>query len=295
MNNPIMFGDNEMLDYFNTQPSAVKGRVNSTTDYYKRMLYTKIYSTLKFTIPKSWNLNYFRFWLFHYGSIGVIYTDKFGWVAQPYSVVKLNLYYNPQVIQVYNSFITEPKIGVIGKNAGIVHLMDDYFGLDDVVTRYAEMLAQCDRSINVNLMNSNVTVMFEADSKKQADEVKTMYQQATEGKPFVAINKDTLDGKKLTSMINNVGSNYICDKVQTTKRNIVNEFLTEIGIRNANYDKKERLNSQEVSENDDETKAILSVIFDNITKCFEEINAISDLGLKVEYAYDYGKEVNIDE
>lgn len=290
MNSPIMFGQQQLLNYFNIQPSEVKAVCNEGTEFYKRYLYSKVYSTLQFSIPESWDLNYFRFWLFHYGSIGVIYTREYGWVAQPYSITELNLYYNPRKITVYNQFIKKPKTGIIGINAGIIKVMDDYYGLDDIVTRYAVELAQIDKAVNVNLMICNVTSMFEADSKKQADEIKEAYTQATQGKPLVVLNKEVMNGKSITTLLPSAGSNYIVDKLLQARRAIINAFLTEIGIRNANYEKRERLNSQEVAENNDETKAIISIIFDNIKECMERINKFSGLGLDVKMRYNYSEE-----
>lgn len=290
MNSPIMFGQQQLLNYFNIQPSEVKAVCNEGTEFYKRYLYSKVYSTLQFTIPESWDLNYFRFWLFHYGSISVIYTREYGWVAQPYSITELNLYYNPRKITVYNQFIRKPKTGIIGINAGIIKVMDDYYGLDDIVTRYAVKLAQIDKAVNVNLMNCNVTAMFEADSKKQADEIKEAYTEATQGKPLVVLNKEVMNGKTISTLLPSAGSNYIVDKLLQARRTIINAFLTEIGIRNANYEKRERLNSQEVEENNDETKAIISIIFDNIKECMERINKFSGLGLDVKMRYNYSEE-----
>jgi hypothetical protein len=288
-----MFGQEMILDHFNIQPSMVKGRANAGTEFYKRLLYTKIYSTLDFTLPEGWKKNYFRFWLFHIGSIAVIYTKEFGWVCQPYSIIELDLYYNPKIIQVYNQFITTPKIGAVGVNAGIIKCMDDYFGLDDIVTRYATDLAQCDRSIEVNLMNSNVTAFFKAKSKKDADAIKEAYGQATTGKPFVVVNKEVMDDEAIETLLPNIKNNFIVNDLLQARRGILNAFLTEIGIRNANYDKRERLNSQEVNENNDETSAIISVMYDNIKKSMETINDISGLGLDVKLHYDYDdREVN---
>ena len=294
MNNPIMFSQDMIMNHFNIQPSDVKGRANAGTEFYKRLLYTKIYSTLEFTLPETWKKNYFRFWLFHFGSIGVIYTNEFGWVAQPYSVIKLDLYYNPKIIQVYNSFITTPKIGAVGVNASIIKCMDDYFGLDDIVTRYATDLAQCDRSIEVNLMNSNVTAFFKAKSKKDADAIKEAYALATTGKPFVVINKEVMEDEVIDTMLPNMKNNFLVNDLLQARRGILNAFLTEIGIRNANYDKRERLNSQEVNENNDETSAIITVIYDNIKRSMEEVNAVSGLGLDVKLHYDYRDEEDVD-
>lgn len=295
MNNPIMYDKQMISDYFNMQPNEVKGKANAGVEFYKRLLYTKIYSTFKFTLPETWKQNYFRYMLFHYGSLAVIYTKEFGWVCQPYSIEKLDIYYNPKIIQVYNQFIKEKKIGIIGTNAGIIKCMDDYFGLDDIVTRYATMLAQCDKDMEINLMNSNVTAFFEAENKKQAETLKEAYGKATAGVPFIVVNSDVMSDKSITTMFPDVKANFIVNELLQARRSILNAFLTEIGIRNANYDKRERLNSQEVSENNDETRAIISVIYDNIKKGMEEINSFSDLGLSVELAYDYttdSEEVN---
>ena len=287
---PIMFDQDMLLNHFNIQPSVVKGRANAGVEFYKRLLYTKIYSTLEFTLPETWKKNYFRFWLFHVGSIGVIYTNEFCWVAQPYSIIQLELYYNPKIIQVYNQFITTPKIGAVGVNAGIIKCMDDFFGLDDIVTRYATDLAQCDRSIEVNLMNSNVTAFFKAKNKKDADAVKEAYAKATTGEPFVVINKEVMDEESIETLLPNMKNNFIVNDLLQARRGIINAFLTEIGIRNANYDKRERLNSQEVSENNDETSAVISVIYDNIKKSMDEVNEISGLNMGVKMHYDYTEE-----
>lgn len=290
MNSPIMFDQEMLLDHFNIQPSVVKGRANAGVEFYKRLLYTKIYSTLEFTLPEDWKKNYFRFWLFHVGSIGVIYTNEFGWVCQPYSILELDLYYNPRIIQVYNQFIKTPKIGAIGVNAGIIKCMDDFWGLDDIVTRYATDLAQCDRSIEVNLMNSNVTAFFKAKNKKDADAIKEAYAKATTGEPFVVINKEVMDDEAIETLLPNMKNNFLVNDLLQARRGILNAFLTEVGIRNANYDKKERLNSQEVNENNDETSAIITVIYDNIKQSMEEVNAVSGLNLDVQLHYDYDEE-----
>ena len=295
LNDPIAYNNQMFTDYFNMQPNEVKGRANAGVEFYKRLLYTKIYSTFKFSLPESWKQNYFRYMLFHWGSLAVIYTNEFGWVAQPYSIQKIDIYYNPKIIEVYNQFIKDRKIGIIGINAGIINCMDDYFGLDDIVTRYATMLADCDKSVNINLMNCNVTAFFEAENKKQADTIKEAYGKATSGVPFIVLNSDVMKARTITTMFPDVKNNFIVNDLLQARRSILNAFLTEIGIRNANYDKKERLNSQEVNENNDETRAVISVIYDNIKTSMEDINTFSGLRLDVEMAYDYSpqdKEVN---
>lgn len=287
MNDFITFNQMELANYFNMQPCSVKGVANQGVEFYKRLLYTKIASLFEFTIPTEWKINWLRFFLFQYGSIACIYTREYGWIIQPYGVTKLDINYNPKEIIVNNANLPESKTGVIGVNAGLIHCFDDYRGFEDIVVRYATDLANLDKSIEVNLMNCNATVLFEAENKKQADAMKEAYAEATTGKPFVAVSKEVGARNGMSPFFQSASSNFITDKLLQARRTIMNNFLTEIGIRNANYEKKERLNSAEVNENNDETRAIISVVFDNIKKDIEEINKISGLKLDVKLRYDY--------
>lgn len=285
MHNPTMYQEKAFNDYRQLQPSEVKGAHNSDVVKNKRYLWNKLYSVFKFGLPEQWELDWFRFWLFHAGSIAVIYTKEFGWICNPYGVTKLNLYYHPSEIIVTNHALPSSKDGIIGLNAEIVYCMDDFLGLDDLITKYAIKLAEIDKSIAINLMNSNVSLVYEADDKKQAETIKEAYGQATTGKPLITLNKSANIGEGLKPLINNVKNTFIVTELQDAKRAVVNEFLTEIGIKNANTDKRERLITSEVDANDDETRALCSVIFENLRKCFEKVNKISGLGLSVELRY----------
>ena len=289
---PMNFGEQSCLEYFNAQPSAVKGQSNFATQFYKRYLYNLIYSLFEFeNLPNDWKINYFRLWLFQFGSIAVVYTKKFGWICHPYSIVKLDMYYNPKIIQINNRFINKPVVGVIGTNAQVLHCFDDFYGFEPIVIQYAEKLASCDKDIDISLMNANVTMSAEVSSKKEGEALKKAYEDATTGKPLIVMNNNILKGKPITTFMANPKNNFIAKDILDAKRTIINEFLTVIGIRNANYDKKERLNSQEVNENNDETKALISVVFDNLSDDIKRLNDLSGLNIKIKLRYDYDEEV----
>lgn len=282
MDMPITYEQNSMAQYWVQQPSTVNGQNTNATQYEKRYLYQLIFSRFKFGLPKDWDLNFFRYWLFSWGSIAVMYTREYGWICAPYSVSQINMYWNPKEIVITNSYLTNPKYGVIGVNSGIIKLFDDYGGLDDLVRHYAVKLAQIDRCIDVNLMNANVTKYFEARNKKHAQEIKDLYAQSTQGEPLVVANESVTKGKQIDTLYKDIKTTYIVNDLLQSKRTIINEFLTKIGIANANYDKRERLNTDEVNQNDEETKAMINVIYDNIKEGIAEINSISGLGITVE-------------
>lgn len=301
-NLPITMNEQTWFSYFNMQPSQVKGQANSSVEYYKRILYNKIFSVFDFTIPKDWHINWFRFWLFQFGSIAVIYTKKFGWICAPWSTVKLDYQYQPKIIMVTNSYLDKTVIGEVGNNASIIHLFDDYYGYEPIVRRYAELLANVEKSLNVNLFNTNVSFFAEADSKKKAEEIYEAYAEASTGKPFVVVGTKVLKGESLKPLLPNSKQNFLSTELLEVRRGIINAFLTEVGIRNVSVQKKERLTQGEYEENNDETQALTSVVFGNLKKDIETTNNVSGLNLSVKLRYNYisseqtdeNKEVNKD-
>ena len=289
LNSPITFNDQMISEYFNVQPAEVIGQHNLTTRYYKRMLLNKIFSVYNFDIPDKRMLAWFRFWLFTWGSVAYVKTnDKLGWVFYPYSVTDINYIYQPSKIQVtLNRPDFEPMERTVGKDAEIVYLVDDRFGIMDIVDRYAEMLAECDKDINVNLMNANVSIAAYANDKKEADELKEAYERATTGQPFITMNNSLLFDDSMKPMFKDVKGSFIANDLVQTRRAILNAFLTEIGIRNSNYEKKERLTTSEINENNDETRALVLVWYDNLKECFKRCQEISGEELNVSLNYEY--------
>lgn len=286
MNNPVSYQHQMITAHFNMQPYEVKGVVNGDVQYHKRYLYNKIISVFDFYIPKTWARNWFRFWLFKAGSIAVVYTHRYGWICQPYSIETLDYQMQPKQILVYNSYIPNEIHGIIDINCGIIHLLDDYFGIDDLLTHYAVLLSQVEKDININLMNANVSYMAEVESPKQAKDIKQAYEDATIGKPLTVINKDILKGQSITTLLNKPKDNFICLDLMETRRAIINAFLTDVGIRNVSVMKKERLTADEASDNNDETKAIVSIMLENMRNDMQKINSLSGLNLDVRLRFE---------
>lgn len=273
-------------DFFNAQPCEVLGVVNGTTLFWKRYLYRKVFGSFKFTIPENIPRNFFLFWLFKYGSIAVPYTEQFGWVASPYGVTKLDFYYQPKKFTIANPYLKSNMEWTNGENGVIVKLNYDYFGIEDLITHYAQKLASCDKSIDINLMNANVAMALEAENKKEADELKEAYAEATTGKPFVAINKQLLNKGGLSSFFKDVKSNYIANDILESRAKIINEFLTIIGLNNSNNDKRERMITDEVNANNEDIKSISELWLENIEEGFKKLRELTGLEWRVDRRFE---------
>lgn len=292
INQPITYKDQELADYFGLQPSEVRGALNVSTCYYDRILLNIIYSLFKIGIPKeglSMQIprNYLRYWLYIVGTYATIWTNKFGWIINPYTVKEFDLYYQPKQILVTNRFLDSERIGLVGINCEITKIFDDYRGVLPIIKQYSSMLAACDKAIQVNLMFTGRGKIIGVPDKKAADTIKEAFSKTTDGTPIATVNKDILgDGQKLSDLVVDFSAPFVGDKVHELKRSIMNDFLTTIGVNNANINKKERLVSDEVNANNDEVETIKSIMLENIRDSFERTNELTGLEFTVEERFN---------
>lgn len=263
--NPAYFESQMLIDEFNPKPSEVKGSLNSATIYYQRKLFRKFLAVWDIKLPKEWRFNWFSVLLFKYGSIAIVHSAK-RWYALRYTVKEWDMYYNPAKIECTVPWSTKTLKGTIGENAAIINISPDFWGINDILIDYAEKLAACDKAINVNLMLTGKGAIIGAKTKKQADTLKEAFARSTTGEPFTIINSDLGEGVSLHDLVESLNTPYIADKIQIEKRQIMNEFLTDVGIANANYDKRERLNADEVNQNNIETRAGVDTMY----RCMQE-------------------------
>lgn len=282
-NGPVMFFEQELQNYFQLLPSEVKGSLNTETAYYEWALMWLVYYRYKLKIPKNIALNYFRFWLFHYGSIGLIYTNKFGWIAGNYGVSEVDMYYQPRQLTFSNPFLDDVKVGIVGINSCIIKLFDDFSGFKPFIRRTAQKLAACDKAMDVNLMVSSMGKLVGAPNKKTSNTLKEALSDLTFGKPYVVMNSSDLESINVNQLVSELAGEFHADKIQELKRSYVNEFLTLIGVNNANLNKRERLNTDEVNANNDEIQAIPTlVIEDNLAPDLELASKLTGEEFSVE-------------
>lgn len=263
-------------DFFARKPSDVDGVMNTSTLYYRMYLLKKLFGRFTFeNIPEGWDEDYMLDVLFLNGYFTVTDTEA-GILPLKCGLTGINVFEKPTTVVVAN-----PVLGnferTIDVNCVVVQLQPDYSGVYPIINRYATLLAMCDSSIAVNLMNTKAAHVFGATNKAQAETLKKMYDQISCGEPAVFI-KDGLNEENVFTMP--VKQYFIADDVQLLKRKIVAEFLTEIGINNTNLDKRERLTDDEVNANDQEVIANIQCWIDNITWGIKKVNKMFGLDIR---------------
>lgn len=253
-------------------PNTIHCRNTALFGYFQRYLLQEVFSLFKWTMPETWDEDYFRYVLFCSGTVAIIRTDEFGVIPQHCTLGGYNVFYRPAW-----AIITNPLLGSIkaniDKECTVIKLMPDYAGIMDLVNHYADQMALVCETVQIDVNNVKIATIFGAENKAQAEAYKKMFDQVAAGNPAIVLGKNMLkdiDGSPAwMPFTQNVKNTYIVTELLADLRTIRDQFLTDIGIPNANTQKRERLITDEVNANNVETR----------TKCELWLESIK-LGIK---------------
>lgn len=282
---PVGYGD---INLYNAQfsPSTVHVKNTALQRYFRKYLLQKAISVFKWTLPEEWDEDYFKYTLYGLGYIAVLNTRSFGVICQGGALGGYNLYYRPSYIMITNPLLRGTITANINTDCAIIKLQPDYSSIMDIVGYYADQLALAAEALGMNLVNVKTGVVFGAKNKAQAESYKKMYDRLGDGNPAIVIDKDLLDdtGKPTWSpFVQNMKEQYISSDILSDMRKIEAMFDTDIGIPNANTDKKERLVTDEVNANNVETATRCELWLDSIRKGIEQANNMYGLKITVDW------------
>ena len=268
-------------------PSTVHVKDSGLCRYFTKYLLQKAMSVFEWDLPATWNKDYFLYVLYCWGYVAVVNTDKFGVIPQGCGLKGYDVFYAPTHAVIANpllSGILEPRIGT---QCELLKLQPDFSGILDLVGHYAEQMALASQSVSVNLLNSKLSYVFTAKTKALAESLKKMYDQIASGEPAVVIDsriKKAADGEETWKAFEqNVGGNYIVTDLLADLRKIEAMFDTEIGIPNANTDKRERLIQDEVNANNIETYSKCAMWLENLQDACKRVNDMFGLSIAVRW------------
>lgn len=263
----------------------------------KRWLIQDVISRFYFgNIPEHWDKDYMLYTIFCLGYSSFLKTDKFGVIPQNCSLSGFNVFYRPYIARVINPAFDRTYDLVIGRDCEIVKLQPDYSSIMDIVDYYGNLMALCISTAEVNLLNSKLSYLFIANNKAGAEAFKKLYDDLASGNPAAVMDKDLINEKtgdlNISYFSQNIGQNFIAPQIFDTLRTLKNMFDTEIGIPNANVDKRERLTDDEVNVNNAETYARVNLWLDTLRDGFAKVNAMFGLNITVDFRHYDNPDVN---
>ena len=280
--------DYQTLNYYNASrsPSTVHVKNTRLRRYFRKYLFQKAISVFKWTLPEEWDKDYFLYTLYGLGYIAVINTDQYGVICQGGSLGGYNLYYRPSYIIITNPLIRGTITANLETECALVKLQPDYSSIMDLVGYYADQLALAAESLGINMLNVKSGTVFGAESKAKAESYKKMYDTLSDGDPAVVIDKKLLDDQGKPTWFpftQHIKESYVVTDILSDMRKIEAMFDTEIGIPNANTDKRERLITDEVNANNAETATRCELWLETVRKGIDKANQMYNTNISVEW------------
>lgn len=238
--------------------------------YFQRYYLDKAMSTLKWELPDGWNYDYFRYTLYIKGFVSGLYTNQYGIICQDCGLLDMTLYDLPRAIYIGNQFLQINR-REIGDYCELFYLNGDMRSAMESIDIYASASANAMLTLLTNMQNSKLSYIFSCDNKKEAETLKKLFDRVLSGEMAV-FTKQNLTGK-WELFVQNVGQNYIADRILADLKKIENRFNTEWGIPNTNVEKKERMSETEVESNDGETKSKIWIVLDRLKRQVDSFNS----------------------
>nr|DAU73672.1 MAG TPA: upper collar protein [Caudoviricetes sp.] len=147
---------------------------------------------------------------------------------------------------------------------------------------FARKLYEVDRAIDVNVKGQKTPKVILCDENERLTML-NLFMKYDGNQPFIFGTKN-LDLKSIQTL--DTSSPYLSDKLYQLKTQIWNEALTYLGISNVNFNKKERLVSDEALRNSGSTVSSRYTRLNMREKAADEINRMFGTDIRVKYRED---------
>lgn len=286
---PVDYNFNNMYNA-RYSPSVVHAKNTGLAWFFKKYLLQKLVSVYKFEgLPKEWAENYFTYTLFVMGFVSIINTDKYGVLPQHCGLGgRLNVMYQPSTVIISNPLLPYQEL-TINKDCALVKMQIDYCGAWDIISYYGELLALASETASINLVNSKYSYVFVGDKQSSIESLKQMFDRIQSGEPAVFVDKDLFNEDGTPTWLQfdqNVKQNYIVGDIMADMHRIMNMFNTEIGIPNANFEKSDRLITDEVNANNVDTMSKAVLWREEIQKGLDVANEMFGLNMSVKMRFE---------
>lgn len=290
----------EMLYNSAQSPNNVHCRNTALVQYYTKYLFQKVLSVFKFSgIPDYWSMNYFLYVLFGWGYVAVINTDKYGVIPQLCGLAGYNVFYQPTTAVIGNPLLNIDRELRIGTDTEIIKVQPDYSSVMDIVTTYGDLMRLCLETAGINLINSKLSYVFFASHKNARESMKKRYDKYASGELITVVDKTLKDeqtGEPAWQLFTqNVGQNYISDRILNDMKTIEDRFNTDIGIPNANTQKRERMIVDEVNVNNVDTQSKVLLWLETMQDGINRVNKMFNTNISVEYRYKTSEVIDYEE
>lgn len=247
--------------------------------YYKLMLVARSLFEWE-NLPNNMDERWIEKYLFTSGKC-IFYKDPImgymvAGLAQQGSV---NCYGDPtSVWPVAENYTYNGEKLVNGENCYVIRNNDLMLPNFPIIRHYAYKLCNIDRAIDTNVEAVKTPIIVRC-SEKQKLSLKNAINQRKDNEPVIW-SSDLADINEMVDTLTTKAP-IVFPQLQTQKHMILNEVFTDLGINNANMDKRERMVANEVEANNEQVKACEDVMLKARQQACKEINRIFGTNISV--------------
>ena len=241
-------------------------------------------------LPDSVDSRYLEQTLHRFGYLAFYKDDKLGYiVVQGAQSGNLNVYGQPVSYHAtsanysktfplyhYVDMDTTKKQGVLIRNN------DMAMPTIPTIELFSEDLTQLKAVTRINI-NAQKTPYLVVGNDFNKLSLLQVYHQVEDNAPAIFVD-EKLDLSQIT--IHSTPAPYVVDKLNTQRMAVWNEFMTFLGIQNANIEKKERMITDEVNANDSQVVNSSNIYLKARQEACELINKLYGLNVSVKLRSD---------
>lgn len=228
-------------------------------------------------LPDHINQKWIEEKLFTHGECMFYKDDVIGFNVAKLTRDGVNHQDEPIYARPFATGLNDSKKYKVGSECVIIRNNNLSLPLEMKVQLFAYRLAEITRTQDINI-NAQKTPIVIICGDRQRLSLKNVFSQYNGNEPVIYGDK-SLDIDSIKVL--NTDAPVVFDKLQLQKHQVMNEFLTYIGINNANQDKRERLVADEVQANNESVESFFNVMLEARERAVEEINRIWGLNISV--------------
>lgn len=236
-------------------------------------------------LPKTVNVRYLEKQLYDTGRIAFVNIEGMGIFALQCTLGgQLNMYNEPTTIRTVSH---DQKVSreFDTRSNDCVLMYNDYSRKPTrwIVEMFAKRIDQIERTIDMNVYGQRSPYIVMMKDEKQLLAFKNIFKDIENMENVVYASKKLGDIEQ-DIIISPTVTPYVSDKLADLKHDYWNEFYTFVGIDNANTDKRERLNQDEVNSNNGQILAQREIMLKERQAACKLINEKFGLEVSVDYA-----------
>ena len=263
-------------------------RNKQALEVYKNINFTRIYDYYKmlalnmFTwenLPQTMNSRYIENALYECGLCLVNDDNNMGLISVPCNYgaeMNINGESTEVITSGYNYIKTINYIN--NKDCVLIRNNDLAKATRHYINNYAERMLEVEMCIRANI-NQQKFPWFINATEKTKKSLEIIFDKVENFEPFILANKEIGLGDNALEVLT-MPTPYVADKLNEYKYELEREILTFLSLNN-NFEKKERLLTDEINSNNDFISTNAMLMYKNRLQACKEINKKFGLNVKV--------------